>query len=136
MQTTLRVRHSQTHLPATSLAAIKSLESLRRIAVKTQDAVYLIKVDEIVRCVADSNYCHIHYGAGLKVMVAKTLKAVAALLPASKFVRVHQSHIICVEAIHLVYQDHVILDNGDSIPLSRNCRPVLMQHLDEFAKCL
>jgi DNA-binding LytR/AlgR family response regulator len=107
-----------------------------RIAVKTNDAVHLIKVDEIIRCLADDNYCTIYYGKGLKVMVARTLKAVGDLLPANGFLRVHNSHIVRLDMIHLVYPDHIVLYNGDNIPLSRITKKDLLIRLASIVNFL
>ena len=112
------------------------LPASKRIAVKTTDAVHLIKIDEIIHCMADNNYCTIHYGKGLKVMVAKTLKAVGDALPTTFFQRVHNSHIVRLDTIHLVYTDHLVLDNGDSIPMSRACKKDLLTRLSDSATSL
>src|SRR5688572_1863466 len=107
-----------------------------RIAVKTNDAVHFINVDEIIRCISDNNYCTIFYGKGLKVMVAKTLKAVSALLPLSEFLRVHNSHVVRLDTIHLVYADHIVLYTGDKIPLSRITKKELLIQLSSTTKFL
>ena len=108
----------------------------KRIAVKTTNAVHLIKINDIIHCMADNNYCTIHYGKGLKVLVAKTLKAVGDVLPASSFLRVHNSHIVRMDTIHLVYPDHIVLDNGTSIPVSRTCKKELITRLAVTATAL
>ncbi len=104
---------------------------LKRIGVRTHDALHLLKVEEIVRCEADNNYAIIYYGNGNRLMVSKTLKAVSGLLPDSGFFRIHKSHIVRLDSIHLVYPDHIVLYNGDSVPLSRYCKADLVRRLDE-----
>src|SRR5687768_5307142 len=114
------------------ITPLRSIEKLKRIAVKTKDSIHVIRVDEIIRCLADNNYCTIYYGAGLKIMVAKTLKSVGAVLPSNEFVRVHQSHIVRVSTIHQVFQDHIVLHSKESIPVSRDSRKGLMNRLEEI----
>src|SRR5687767_3265067 len=114
------------------ITPLRSIEKSKRIAVRTKDSIHVIRVDEIIRCLADNNYCTIYYGAGLKIMVAKTLKSVGEVLPSNEFVRVHQSHIVRVSTIHQVFHDHIILHNKESIPMSRDCRKGLMNKLEEI----
>jgi len=79
----------------------------------------LLSVNDILRCHAESNYCFIYYGEGLKVYMARTLKAMSHKLPDSGFVRVHRSHIVRRDAIQDVNTNHLVLINGEVIPISR-----------------
>ena len=127
--------HNSLHVKrAESTTRIMPLQ--KRIAVKTTDAVHLIKINDIIHCMADNNYCTIHYGKGLKILVAKTLKAVGDILPINTFLRVHNSHIVRLDTIHVVYTDRIVLDNGESIPLSRSCKKELNTRLTESATSL
>ena len=90
-----------------------------KFIVKTNRTIHLFSVNEIVRCMSESNYSFIYYGEGLKVYLAKTLKAVGNTLPGSAFIRVHRSHIVRRDAIHHMHDDHLVLINGEVIPVSR-----------------
>ena len=93
-----------------------------RIFVKTNRTIHLLSVNDILRCKSESNYSFIYYGEGLKVYLAKTLKSVSLKLPDSSFVRVHRSHIVRRDAIHHINADHLVLINGEVIPVSRRYR--------------
>jgi two-component system LytT family response regulator len=95
------------------------MQPATRIFVKTNRTIHLLSVNEITRCLAESNYCFIYYGEGLKVYLAKTLKAISHSLPDSTFVRVHRSHIVRRDAIQEMFADHLVLVNGEVIPVSR-----------------
>ncbi|HEX5111942.1 MAG TPA: LytTR family DNA-binding domain-containing protein [Saprospiraceae bacterium] len=101
------------------------MQTATRIFVKTNRTIHLLSVNDILRCASESNYSFIYYGEGLKVYLAKTLKAMSVTLPESSFVRVHRSHIVRRDAIHLINNDHLVLINGEMIPVSRRYRKVL-----------
>lgn len=131
MQQTVRTKTISKVYPIPQMAPVRSIEQRKRIAVRTDGAIHLIRVDDIVRCVSDSNYCSIYFTNGLKLMISKTLKAVCDVLPATRFVRVHDSHLVRLDAISLVYTDHVVLYGGEEIPLARQRRKELMERLGE-----
>jgi two-component system LytT family response regulator len=101
------------------------MQQAKRIFVKTNRTIHLLSVNDILRCMSESNYSFIYYGEGLKVYLAKTLKAVSLKLPDSSFVRVHRSHIVRRDAIHQINADHLVLINGDVIPVSRRYKKEL-----------
>ena len=136
MQNIIRKTLAEKGLVVRQITPLRSIEKSKRIAVRTKDSIHLIRVDEIIRCLADNNYCTIYYGAGLRIMVAKTLKSVGDVLPTNDFVRVHHSHIVRVNAIHQVFHDHIVLCNKESIPMSRQCRKELMNRLEEIVTFL
>jgi len=47
-----------------------------RIAVPTQEGLYFVKSKEILYCISDSNYTHIHLIDNKKILVSKTLKEI------------------------------------------------------------
>ena len=97
----------------------------RRIALHLDRAIHLLDMSDICRCEADSNYCHLHTMDGRKVIVSKTLGSVLKALPGSLLVRVHQSHAINIAMISEVYGNHVVLTNGERIPMARRRRSEL-----------
>jgi len=126
------------YLPSRDIPSVKQLTPIRvterpqGIAVLASGEKRVIKMNEILRCEADSNYCFIHDTEGRKVIVAKTLKSVGqALTPG--FFRVHQSHIVRLDAIQEVHPVHVTLANGDLIPISRRNKKGLIRTLAGMA---
>ncbi|MDX1479505.1 MAG: LytTR family DNA-binding domain-containing protein [Saprospiraceae bacterium] len=96
--------------------------SERTLACPTSEGIYLVQVDQIIHCVADGNYVRIGYGEGKELLLSKTLGSIAVKLPASQFVRVHQSHLVNLAKIACVRSDAVVLTNGTCVPVSRRAR--------------
>ena len=91
--------------------------------------------ENIVRCLAESNYCSIYYGTGIRIFISKTLKAVGNGLPSSGFLRVHRSHIVRRDAIHHVQPNFLVMNNGDIIPVSRRYKKAVSQRLADNTVC-
>lgn len=104
------------------------MQATTKFIVKSNRTIHLLSVNEIVRCLAESNYCFIFYGEGFKVYLAKTLKAVSHTLPGNDFIRVHRSHIVRRDLIHLVHNDHLVLMNGEVIPVSRRFKKKMVNY--------
>lgn len=103
----------------------------RKLALPTSDGMHLLHLSDILRCNAESNYCYIHVRDGRKILVSKTLKAIESLLPASRFFRIHQSHLVAMDEVSVVHQDEVQMDNGIRLPLSRARRAEFIMKLQE-----
>lgn len=99
----------------------------------TAEGIHLVPVEAVMRAEAMSNYCTVYCHGGMKIMVSRTLKAVEALLPASAFCRIHQSHVIRISTISMLYKESLVLNDGQEIPLSRQQRPVLLERLSVLA---
>ena len=74
----------------------------QKIFVQTYDKVYLINVDDIIKCQSVSNYTIIHT-ISEEIVSSKTLKKYDELLHKYNFIRIHRSylinpiHINCIE---------------------------------------
>lgn len=94
----------------------------KKIALPTQEAIRYVEVATIVRCEASNNYTYIFLQDGEKILIAKTLKEYADLLPSTKFLRTHQSHLVNRNYIKSWLKDEggmLLLTNGTTIPVSR-----------------
>jgi DNA-binding LytR/AlgR family response regulator len=98
-------------------------ELIDRIAVKSGQKIHVIQVHQILYLQADSDYVHIFTESG-KYMKEQTMKYFEEHLSPSKFVRVHRSCIVNVDAISRVelYEKQtqlLILKNGIQIKMSQ-----------------
>ncbi len=115
-------------------AQIRQLDPSNHVpGVNSKSLHYMLRLNEIIRFVADNNYCWIHFATGTKIIVAKTLKAVSDKLPTSGFLRVHRSHIVRKDEIHHVFKDRIVLHNGETIPLARRSKKYVNQQLADIA---
>ena len=104
-----------------------------RFLIHTKDDVKVILFDEVVCCIADSNYTKIYLNDGSKVMVSKTLKDVETILYLPNFLRIHASYLINLNFIKRILKGDgctVELLNKLTLEVSRSRRDELMQRME------
>lgn len=69
-----------------------------RITIPTQSGFEVLEIQDIVYCMADNNYTHIHLKNDKK-LVSKTLKHFDDLLTDKSFCRIHKSYLINTAAV-------------------------------------
>lgn len=111
-------RHSSSHPLYVAHRRIKRPQP-PHLVIGTSKGKRVIEVDTIVRCQADSNYCHIYFVDGTSLLVAKTLKYVQSRLPADKFVRVHQSHLVAISEVCCIERGGIKIKDSTLLPVSR-----------------
>ena len=93
----------------------------KKIILNTSNNMYVLRVEDVIRCEADENYTRIIDLKGKAILVAKTLKEFDELLSPLGFCRIHQSHLINLDHV-LTYEKGVggmvILSNKERIPVS------------------
>ena len=129
MQTTLLKLFPEKEALIKPMPPILPVERVKRMVLMENGSLHLYRDDAIIRCLAESNYCSIYYETGMRVILAKTIKAIGELLPGSVFIRVHRSHIIRRDAIEYMQPDHIVLNNGEVVPVSRRYKPKVKRQL-------
>ena len=102
----------------------------RKIILKTTNNIYLVNINEIIRCESDRNYTHFYFLDKEKIVVSKTLKEYEALLNEYDFFRVHHSHLInlqCVEKLEKNNNNVVIMKDKSKVPVSIRKKEELMK---------
>jgi len=105
----------------------------KRLVLKTQESVYVVELDEIVRCEADRNYTSFFLVNGKKILVSKTLKEYETLLSSSNFLRVQQSHLINLDYVDRYDKGNggsVVMKDGSEVPLSPAKRDIFFKILE------
>ncbi len=95
--------------------------SRRKLVLKTQECVYVVDLNEIIRCEADKNYTFFYLNSGKKILVSRTLKDYETMLNGYGFFRIQQSHLINLEYLDRYDKQQggaVIMKDGTSVPLS------------------
>ena len=85
------------------------------ISFPTLDGFQLEKVNNIVYCQAEENYCKIFTNRNEAILVARTLKNIEELLPIELFFRIHKSHLVNMNYIKSYSKTDgykITLDNG------------------------
>jgi two-component system LytT family response regulator len=107
---------------------------LKRIILRTSDALQLISVSDIIRAEADSNYTHFHLSGGKHIIVSRTIKEYEAMLAGSGLIRVHQSHLVNLNYIDkFIKHDggYLQLRDGSSVPVSPNLKQIVLQAITD-----
>jgi hypothetical protein len=111
---------------------LPSKEGLTRLAVREGGLTRYLLREQIDWVEAQGNYAVIHAG-GQRHLVRETMAALGEHL-GSDFIRVHRSTIVNRKSIAARRvmphgRQQLELSNGDAIPVSRSCAPVLDHHL-------
>jgi two-component system, LytTR family, response regulator len=105
-------------------------DSVKKIAVPSSKGLDFIEINSIVYCSSDGNYTEIHIRAGKKKIVTRSLKEIQELLPASKFLRVHNSYIVNMDFVEQYVRTdggYLVMSNGDKIKVSRQKKAMLIK---------
>ncbi|MCF8276634.1 MAG: LytTR family DNA-binding domain-containing protein [Flavobacteriales bacterium] len=106
----------------------------RKILLKDQDSIHLIKIDDIMRCEADANYTRFFIANRPSILVSKNLKEYEDLL-GDHFIRVHNSHLVNISFIVRIDKNDggsIRMSDGENIPVSVRKREKLLEHLKRF----
>jgi two-component system LytT family response regulator len=94
-----------------------------RLPLPTSDGIVFVKTDEIVHAEADGVYTLFYLQTGKKIMVSRPLCEFEDRLISRNFFRIHNSHIINLDAVSLYVRGeggHVVMINNSSVPVSRS----------------
>jgi len=100
-------------------------DDFSRLAVPTKEGVEFIQMNDILRLEADGNYTFIYLKNGTKLYTSKTLKIFENLLPAARFYRPHQSHIINTLSMSKYVKNdggYILMSDGSQIAIARSKR--------------
>jgi two-component system LytT family response regulator len=106
-----------------------------RLALHSQDKIQIVEITTILRCESSVNYTTFFFQDGKQIVVTRTLKEFGDLLSEQGFFRVHQSHLVNTKHIKdYVKSDggHLIMNDGNLIPVSVRKRPEVMKMLDSL----
>lgn len=109
-----------------------SKDQFEKVILPVREGYVFVKIDDILRCEADSNYTTLYLVDGEKHIVSKTLKDFESQLSSSKFFRIHKSHLI-----NLSYLKKYTRGDGGVVTLIDNTElDVSRRNKEEFLKAL
>jgi len=109
--------------------------SNNKVVFSTSDGLEIVNTNTIYRCQSDNNYTNVYMQNDAKLFLSKTLKEVELMLESSKFLRVHQSHLVNIDYVKkFVKADggYLLMKNGDQISVSKSKRDHLLARLNSF----
>ncbi|MCF8256816.1 MAG: LytTR family transcriptional regulator DNA-binding domain-containing protein [Flavobacteriales bacterium] len=115
------------------IALFKEPESkpdYEELFVRTGNALVKVKFEDILYLQALDNYTQV-YTRDKRFTISYTLKTVESKLPPERFIRIHRSYIIHLDAIEKILEDTVII-NGHQIPVGRTYHHALHGRLNRI----
>lgn len=104
-----------------------------KIALKSFDFTQIIAIDDILYCKSDKGYTVFYLKNNSSFVVSKVLKEYESLLPASLFVRCHQSYMVNGNYISKYYRDgYLELINGEKIPVSDRKKNIVQDFIEQM----
>jgi len=129
------INHEEEQLKMLALSEnLEGKKVLKRIILRTSEALQLISVSEIIRAEAESNYTHFYLTGGKHILVSRTIKEYEAMLSGSGIIRVHQSHIVNMNHIDKFFKHdggYLQLNDGSTIPVSPNLKQRVLQAITD-----
>lgn len=92
----------------------------KRLVLPTQEAMHVVKIEQILRCETSGSYTTFYFTDGKKIIVSRPLKNYEDILLPPDFFRVHQSHLINVNYITSYSREGLVqMEDNTTIPISR-----------------
>jgi two-component system LytT family response regulator len=110
----------------------QSFKDEHRIALTTLKETRFLYTRQIIRCESDNNYCYFFLDNGEKLLVSRPIYEFESLLTDYGFIRCHQSHLVNKQYVRSWMRDdggYLLLDNGDTVPVSRGKKEAVLQAL-------
>lgn len=107
----------------------------KKIVLKTQESIHIVKLGEIIRCEADQNYTTFILTSGKRIIVSRTIKEFDELFNEMGFFRSHQSHLInmnCINSFEKNDGGYLQMSDGSRVPVSKRKRDELLTRLNNF----
>ncbi len=116
------------------LEQIQENKLSNRIFLPTLNGLEFFDKQLVIRCESDSNYTTVFFEKNDKMVISKTLKEFEDLLPERHFFRVHHSHIINLLYVQKYVRGeggHLVMKNGNIVPVSRAKKQLLLECLQQ-----
>lgn len=92
----------------------------KRLVLPTQEAMHVVKIDQILRCETSGSYTTFYFTDGKKIVVSRPLKNYEEILLPPDFFRVHQSHLININYIVSYSREGLVqMEDNTTVPISR-----------------
>ena len=108
---------------------------ISRIALPVQEGFHFIDIKDIIYLQADGAYTRIFLQNGQKLLISKNIKSLENLLNHPGFFRTHRSFLInlnCVKSYFKQDGGYIIMDNGNTVSLSRDRKGEFLEKYSSF----
>ncbi|SMD33170.1 two component transcriptional regulator, LytTR family [Reichenbachiella faecimaris] len=107
----------------------------QNVILKDAENVYLVAVEDIIRCESEANYTKFFLSDGRKLIISKTLKEYDQLFAGQSFFRAHQSHLINLNHFDRYEKKEggiVYMKDGSVLPVAVRKKEALMIRLQSL----
>lgn len=102
------------------------------ISVKADYKTVLVKLQEIVYIESEGEYVRIHLADGRRITTLYRIKNMEAQLPTERFMRIHRSYIVNVQAITGYVRGRVYLGEKVDLPIGENYREAFQAYTEKL----
>lgn len=109
--------------------------AVKRIALPTMQGLEFVPVESIISCSSNNNYTEFFLADKKKLLVSRTLKEVEDMLADHSFLRVHNSHVVNLNAITRYVKGeggYLVMSDNSSVDVSRSRKELLLQRLQPY----
>ncbi|MCE7991217.1 MAG: response regulator transcription factor [Roseivirga sp.] len=109
----------------------------KKIVLSDYESMHLVKIEDIIWCVAEGSYTRFKLLDGPEIMVSKNLKSYEEILAGQDFIRIHNSYLVNINHIKRFERTEggvVIMENGGVLPVSVRKKDSLMNILKNWNK--
>jgi len=106
-----------------------------RIVLNTLNSIHVVKIKDIIRCMADKNYTDVFLLNGKYLTLSKTLKEFEEILTEHGFFRTHQSHLINIRFIESYEKGlggTVVMSDGSKVPVSSRRKELFLKLIQKL----
>jgi two-component system LytT family response regulator len=114
---------------------INLLSKAHKIILKTSEHIHLINIGDIIRIVADGNYCTFFICDGRKILISRPIREYEKLLIDKGFHRIHKTHIININKVSYFDKTDggdVVMSDGSKVPVSSRKKEELLSLLESL----
>ena len=112
------------------------LNKSHKIILKTAEHIHLVNTADIIRIVADGNYCTFYITDGRKILVSRPIREFEEALIDKGFHRVHKTYIININKVNYFDKTEggdVVMSDGSKVPVSSRKKDELLALLENLA---
>jgi two-component system LytT family response regulator len=106
--------------------------AVQRIALPTMQGLEFVPVNSIISCSSSNNYTEFFLADKKRLLVSRTLKEIEDMLVDHSFLRVHNSHVVNLNAILRYIKGeggYLVMTDDSKVDVSRGRKEMLMQRL-------
>lgn len=104
----------------------------KKIVLKDNESIHFIRIQDIIRCEADSSYTKFVITNSAPILISKSLKEYDDILTGYGFIRCHHSHLVNTSKIlrfDKIDGGSLILDNKEIVPVSHRKKEQVLEFL-------